>query len=218
MLRSVAFYRSLLKLLLFHRIHVSTDKREVVATTTVPSDEALYNAYLGGDGNGLRILMERYGNALTLYINGYIHDIHEAEDLMNEAFSRMIFARPRLVENGFKAYLYKTARNLALRHGKKRLRHNHFSLEGLEEELESEMLVEAVVQSEEQSRILRRCMEQLNPDYCEALYLLYFESMSYAHAAQVMGKSIKQIDHLLERGKKKLRPLLEQEGITGEKY
>jgi RNA polymerase sigma-70 factor (ECF subfamily) len=61
-------------------------------------------------------------------------------------------------------------------------------------------------------------MEQLNPDYCEALYLLYFESMSYAHAAQVMGKSIKQIDHLLERGKKKLRPLLEQEGITGEKY
>lgn len=86
----------------------------------------------------------------------------------------------------------------------KRRRQCFFSLEGLEEEPEREMLVEAVVQSEEQSRILRKCMEQLNPDYSEALYLLYFENMSYAQAAQVMGKSIKQIDHLLERGKKKL--------------
>ncbi|WP_268919907.1 RNA polymerase sigma factor [Acetivibrio mesophilus] len=166
----------------------------------------------------MRILMERYGDALTLYINGYIHDIHEAEDLMIDAFSRMIIAKPRLTQNGFKAYLYKTARNLALRHVTKRRRHCIFSLEGLENEPESEILVETVVQSEEQSRILRKCMEQLNHDYCEALYLLYFENMSYAQAAQVMGKSIKQIDHLLERGKKRLRPLLEREGITDAKY
>lgn len=46
-------------------------------------------------------------------------------------------------------------------------------------------------------------MKQLNPDYCEALYLMYFENMSYAQTAQIMGKSIKQIDHLLERGKKR---------------
>lgn len=168
------------------------------------TNEELFSSYLEGDGNALRILMERHGDALTLYINGYIHDIHEAEDLMIEAFSRMISAKPRLAENGFKSYLYKTARNLAIRHMDKRRRQCFFSLEGLEEEPEREMLVEAVVQSEEQSRILRKCMEQLNPDYSEALYLLYFENMSYAQAAQVMGKSIKQIDHLLERGKKKL--------------
>jgi RNA polymerase sigma factor (sigma-70 family) len=158
--------------------------------------------------------MERYGDALTLYINSYIHDIHEAEDLMIEAFSRMILARPRLAPNGFKPYLYKTARNLSLRLMEKRRRLFFFSIEGLENESDSESLVEKVVQSEEQNRILRECMERLSPDYCEALYLLYFENMSYAQAAQVMGKSIKQIDHLLERGKKRLRLLLEQEGIT----
>ena len=75
--------------------------------TIAPTNEALFTAYLCGDGNALRILMERHGDALTLYINGYIHDIHEAEDLMIEAFSRMISAKPRLVENGFKPYLYK---------------------------------------------------------------------------------------------------------------
>lgn len=96
----------------------------------------------------------------------------------------------------------------------KRRRLCSFSLEGLENEPDSENLVEKVVQSAEQDRILRKCMERLSPDYCEALYLLYFENMSYAQAAQVMGKRIKQIDHLLERGKKRLRLLLEQEGIT----
>lgn len=182
------------------------------------SNEELFSAYLGGDGNALRILMERHGDALTLYINGYIHDIHEAEDLMIEAFSRMISFRPLLTENGFKAYLYKIARNLAIRHLKVRRCNCFFSLEGLQDEPESEILVESVVQSEEQSRILRKCMEQIKPDYCEALYLKYFENMSYAQAAKVMGKSIKQIDHLLERGKKRLRPLLEQEGITDADY
>lgn len=181
-------------------------------------DEALYDAYLAGDGNALRTLMERHGNALTLYISGYIHSIHEAEDLMIEAFSRMVNAKPRLVQNGFKAYLYKTARNLALRHAEKRRRHCCFSLESLEDEPESGLLVEAVLQTEEQNRILHQCMEKLNPDYCEALYLLYFENMSYAQAAQVMGKTTKQIDHLLERGKKALRVFLEQEGITDAQY
>ena len=127
-------------------------------------DEALYAAYLGGEGDALRVLMERHGNALTLYISGYIHGIHDAEDLMIEAFSRMVSAKPRLVENGFKAYLYKTARNLALRHADKRRHHCCFSLESLVDEPESGLLVEAVLQTEEQSRILRQCMEKLNPD------------------------------------------------------
>jgi len=32
------------------------------------TNEELFDAYLCGDGNALRILMERHGDALTLYI------------------------------------------------------------------------------------------------------------------------------------------------------
>ena len=41
----------------------------------------------------------------------------------------------------------------------------------------------------------------------EALYLVYIEGMSYKEAAAVLRKSAKQIDKLLQLGKKKLRPL-----------
>jgi RNA polymerase sigma factor (sigma-70 family) len=57
------------------------------------------------------------------------------------------------------------------------------------------------------------CMEYLPSAQKEALYLVYIEGMSYKEAAAVLRKSAKQIDKLLQLGKKKLRPLLETEGI-----
>ena len=43
-------------------------------------DEVFYRQYLSGDDEGLNALMEKYGDPLTLYIDGYLHDVHEAED------------------------------------------------------------------------------------------------------------------------------------------
>ena len=84
------------------------------------SDETAYRRYLDGEQKAADLLVERYGDALTLYINGYIKDIHEAEDLMIEAFSQL-FAKERPIEGvgSFKAYLYKTARHLVIRHKQK---------------------------------------------------------------------------------------------------
>lgn len=80
------------------------------------SDEMAYWQYLDGKEESADILVERYGDALTYYINGYIHDIHESEDLMIEAFAQ-IFAKERPIDGkgSFRAYLYKTARNLTIR-------------------------------------------------------------------------------------------------------
>ena len=45
-------------------------------------DESLYRQYLSGDDEGLNALMKKYGDPLTVYLDGYLHDIHEAEELM----------------------------------------------------------------------------------------------------------------------------------------
>ena len=39
------------------------------------SDETAYRRYLDGEQNAADLLVERYGDALTLYINGYIKEI-----------------------------------------------------------------------------------------------------------------------------------------------
>ena len=79
------------------------------------TDEALYRRYLGGDEDALGELMERYGTKLTLYLDGYLCDLHEAEDLMIEAFAYLIAKRPAIRDGGFRAYLYQSARHMALR-------------------------------------------------------------------------------------------------------
>lgn len=173
-------------------------------------DEELYRQYLCGDEAGLVALMKKYGNPLTLYINGYLHDVHEAEDLMIEVFSYLFTKKPRIRDGGLKAYLYKAARHMALR-GRSR-RRLFFSLDNLTEEPDGQTLVEEVVRTKERDRILHFCMAALNPDYREALYLVYFEGMSYLQAAEVMGKSEKQITNMVYRGKGRLRGLLEREG------
>ena len=182
----------------------------------VVTDEQLYRRYLDGDESGLTVLMDQYGDALTLYIDGYLGDIHEAEDLMIEVFSYLLAKRPRIRDGGLKAYLYKAARHMALRHKSKR--RTVFSLEDLAEEPEVETLIEEVVKNRERSRILHLCMGRLHTEYREALYLTYFEEMSYAEAAEVMGKNIKQITNMVYRGKQSLRELLEKEGVTDAEY
>ena len=67
------------------------------------TDEEFYKQYLCGDEAGLESLMKKYGDPLTLYINGYLHDVHEAEDLMIEAFSYLFTKKPRIRDGGFKA-------------------------------------------------------------------------------------------------------------------
>ena len=37
-------------------------------------DETLYRQYLSGDDAGLEALMKKYGDPLTLYIDGYLQD------------------------------------------------------------------------------------------------------------------------------------------------
>ena len=134
-------------------------------------DGDFYRQYLNGDDAGLEALMEKYGDPLTVYLDGYLHDIHEAEELMLDVFAYLFTKKPRIREGGFKAYLYKAARHMALRHkSKQRLM---FSLDALTEEPDGQQL-----------------------------------------AAEVTGKTVKQITNLVYRGKESLRKLLEREGIT----
>ena len=114
-------------------------------------DEALYRQYLDGNDVGLDALMKKYGDSLTLYIDGYLHDIHEAEELMLDVFAYLFTKKPKIRDGGFKAYLYKAARHMALRH--KSRRRIIFSLDDLTREPEAQTLVEEVIRTKERNQI-----------------------------------------------------------------
>ena len=148
------------------------------------------------------------------YLDGYLHDIHEAEDLMIEVFAYLIAKKPRIRDGGFRAYLYQSARHMALRTLVKQRERSCFSLDALTQEPEARELVEELTETNERAQTLRACMAELHADYREALFLVYFEGLSHAETAAVMGRREKQVADLVYRGKNALRKRLEQEGIT----
>ena len=151
------------------------------------SDEMAYRQYLDGKEESADILVERYGDALTYYINGYIHDIHESEDLMIEAFAQ-IFAKEK-----HKIWF--------------------LHLDEVDFELPSEELVDAKLLQSEREQHLYEGMANLKTEYREALYLVSLEGMSYREAARILGKSEQQITNLVHRGKKSLKKILEERGF-----
>ena len=78
---------------------ITPDNRGVICgkeLNGMATDEELYGQYLSGDETGLELLIKKYGDPLTLYIDGYLHDVHEAEDLMMETFSWLFTKKPRI--------------------------------------------------------------------------------------------------------------------------
>ena len=73
----------------------------------------IYNDYLSGNSGALEKLMDMYGDKLTLYINGYVKNLHDSEDILIEVFAYLVDKRPN-VKSNFESYIYKAARNHAL--------------------------------------------------------------------------------------------------------
>lgn len=178
------------------------------------NDDTLYSLFLSGITSAYDELMIRHGDSLTFYLYGYLRNWQDSEDLMVEAFARIMVKKPHIRNGGFKAYLYKTARNLANRFHSRENRVKNFNLEGMENELPAGLSTEEKLKDKERKRIVHLCLGRLDPELREAIWLVYFEDLSYADAAVVMDVSKKRVDRLLQRGKLMLREELGKEGIT----
>ena len=175
------------------------------------SDDELYQAFLLGDPDALDTLVLRYRTRLIAYLNSMLRSAEDAEDMAMEAFARIMAKKPRIAEGCFRAYLYQTARHLTFRF----LRKYRLEDTGLDDlDIPEYKTAEDTVLAAEQNRILHHCLANMEATVREALWLIYFEDMSYAQAAKVMHVTSKKIDNLLTKGKRLLRAELEKEGIT----
>ena len=176
------------------------------------SDDQLYQQYLAGDMAAGDQLMIRYADVLTAYLDGFLHNAHDAEDLMLDCFAAILVNRPVIGEGHFRAYLFRMARNKANRLWRTRFSRQEFSLDEdlpLEGDQPGDIAWEG-----ERSAILQKCMNRIAPQYREALWLVYFMDLSYEQAAKVMGCTRKRVDNLLRNGKIRMRAELEKEGFT----
>lgn len=178
------------------------------------TDDALYSQFLAGDISAFDALILKYSARLSLYLNGLTHGMEDAEDLAIETFAAILTKKPAIRPGNFQAYLYRAARNRATRFHILKSRLPVFSLDDalIEEALTARP--EDDFLRDEKRLAVQRCLNRIDPELREALWLIYCEGMRYAEAAAILKVNEKKINNWLTKGKQRMRAELAKEGIT----
>lgn len=177
-----------------------------------------YRRFLDGDDEGLTLIIKDYKDGLILYLNSYVNNIYVAEDLMEETFFKLAVKKPKFNEKcSFKTWLYTVGRNAALDYLRHSSKISLSSIEDAERYSKDETDLETMYIQNEKKIILHKSMSCLKPEYRMVLWLCFFEEFSNEEAAQIMGKSKRQIENLLYRAKQSLKLLLDKEKFQYEK-
>ncbi len=176
-----------------------------------------YRRFLAGDHSALSEIVGQYKDGLILYLNGYVNDLHTAEELTEDTFFRLITKKPRFSgRSTFKSWLYAIGRHVAVDYLRRGAKTAEISLEDLENYLQGAEDLEQSYIKEEGKIALYRALSKLNADYRAVLWLVYLDGFTNQEAAAILKKSDRQIKNLLYRAKQALRSTLEKEDFSHE--
>ena len=175
----------------------------------------LFRRFLDGDENAFTELIKLFREPLIFFTMRFVSSPSEAEEIAEDAFVELLINKERFnFSSSVKTYLYTIARNKAVNHVRRSSRlTDDDCLDTIEADIET--LEEHVIKNDE-AKALYKVLDKLNPDYRNALWLVYVDGMSYTEAGIVLGKSTKQIENLVFRAKASARKKLEKEGIVRE--
>jgi len=178
--------------------------------------EELYRCFQLGNDDAFETFVALYEQELALFINGIVHDYHEAKHLTIETFARIAVRGGQFAgKSSIKTYLFAIGKNLAMRYVKMRKCEQHISYEDVIGVLiDEDESPHCFMEREENRRLLHATMQNLKEEHRAVLILLYFEDMSYIEAGRAMNKNLKQIRGLAYRAKVALKRKLESEGFT----
>ncbi len=157
-----------------------------------------------GDHEAIRFLYMRYADNVYGYVRSIVRDHHEAEDVTQHVFAKLMTALPKYQarEVPFAAWILRVARNVALDHMRQR------RAIPCEEVRELEPTRDDRGDSQQTSLSLREALEELPEDQREVVVLRHLVGLSPGEIAGRMNKSEPSVHGLHHRGRGALRSTL----------
>lgn len=152
-----------------------------------------------GDREGLHYLYVRYADDVLRYVNGLIRDHHEAEDITQNVFAKLMTAINKYEERAvpFDAWILRVARNAALDHLRARR-----AIPTEEVRLADTGRAQTAL---DRGQALRQALEDLPEDQREVLVLRHIIGLSPVEIADTLDKSESSVHGLHHRGRRSLR-------------
>lgn len=145
-------------------------------------------------------LLEQYGNSVLRLAYSYLHNMADAEEILQESLIQFLKTAPRLEnERHEKAWLLRVAGNLS----KNRIAYNRLR--------RADELDEALAAEErEDLSFVWEAVKDLPVRDREVIHLFYYEGFSTGEIAQILGQKEATVRSRLVRGRGKLREVLKE--------
>jgi RNA polymerase sigma-70 factor (ECF subfamily) len=153
-----------------------------------------------GDSEGMRYLYLRYGDNVYGYVRSIVRDAHDAEDITQQLFLKLMTALRQYEPRGvpFSAWMLRLAHNLAMDHARAPARRMTPC-----EEVRS--VEEAGDDDDERGRCLKEALESLPGEQRNVLLLRHLAGLTPGEIAVSMGRSESSIHGLHHRGRRALQ-------------
>jgi RNA polymerase sigma-70 factor (ECF subfamily) len=169
------------------------------------TDEALMEAFRGGDTKAFDALFTRHAPPVRAYLLRMVGSQAQADDLVQATFLSVVRARGRFLRGArFKPWLYAIATNAA-RDARRRGKAEVVTPDG---ELPEEAAEPGAVKDAGLERQVRQALDRLPEAQREAILLHRFEGLSFGEIAEVVGLTESAVKVRAHRGYEALRGLL----------
>lgn len=144
--------------------------------------------------------LDIYGNQILRYAYSYLHNLSDAEEVLQDTLLQFLKTRPILeTPQHEKAWLLRVAGNLS----KNRLQfHKSHPTDELQEELTAE--------GREDLSFVWEAVQTLPVNYREVIHLFYYEGYSTREIADLLQKNESTVRSDLRRGRMKLKEVLKE--------
>jgi len=161
-----------------------------------------------GDPEGLHYLYVRYAEDVLRYVDSFVRDRHEAEDITQNVFAKLITAigKYQQREVPFDAWILRVARNAALDHLRARR-----AIPTDEVRLADADPAQAGI---DRGQALRQALESLPEDQREVLVLRHIVGLSPVEIAGTLDKTESSVHGLHHRGRRALQASLVEMGVA----
>ena len=145
-------------------------------------------------------VLDTYGNAILRCAYSYLHNMADAEEILQDTLLKLLTAAPNFESEAHKkAWLLKVAANLS----KNRIEYNALrDCDELDDNLAAE--------GREDLSFVWEAVKQLPTQYREVIHLHYYEGYSTEEMAKILGRNPSTVRSDLRRGREKLKSLLKE--------
>lgn len=156
----------------------------------------------------IELLLENNETLLLRYAMGFLRDENEAQDMVQEAFLKLI-KEQRKVRNA-RSWLFTTTRNLCLDTLRRRKVREAESFDESFSGGDSRHAPDRIVSGNEKIFNLRMCIELLAPRTKKIVQLKCEEYRSYREIGAIMELTVGNVGFILHKGMQSLRECMEQ--------